>query len=508
MNKISLRIFALLFFGFLTPLLESADAAQDQSPGDGCSVGEFCEPPHVPTVPVPTCVLSSGVIENGVYVTPTVGGLSSVFDVRQTIVNNDGTRGDQCFYRIDDGPRQPIGCDFSMSLKGSDLGPGVHKFKTSFGNEPTCSETTISVVMLINTAFLPTSRSVQVGTTATTYFTAVIDKQYAHLAANCRISPDSVIPGGFYSVRETDPLTNAPIGPEKPVFDLYSGSRSFVFGLKPNTALDSHRINLAIFCDGGIRGMVKSEINTFRLSASLNPVPDIIALSATASGDGILRLNNGVGAFSISAVNVGASGGNLRAKLPLLPAGITAGVCETFSSGAQLGQCKAAPSADYAFSLDASQTATFSVFVSSTVAIPFNPAFSRLSVMFYNGFTLSGGTGVALTTEAVPANEAKLNAKISVNTMSPASLVAAAQAPKTEVKTEPAPSAQAQTAPASSSPSPAVNSQASSGGLPSNPNPNFYAIPETPAPSAQPIKVFTGKDLIKIIVDALKTKKK
>src|SRR5262245_54541060 len=49
-------------------------------------------------------------------------------------------------------------------------------------------------------------------------------------------------------------------------------------------------------------------LNTLLLSASPTPTPDIMALVATPSGDGIVNISgaNGVGAFAVATANVGA----------------------------------------------------------------------------------------------------------------------------------------------------------------------------------------------------------
>jgi hypothetical protein len=45
-------------------------------------------------------------------------------------------------------------------------------------------------------------------------------------------------------------------------------------------------------------------LNTVLLSASANPVPDIVALGATLSGDGIVNIPGvaGIGAFAVATI--------------------------------------------------------------------------------------------------------------------------------------------------------------------------------------------------------------
>ena len=69
-------------------------------------------------------------------------------------------------------------------------------------------------------ATLPTSRSVQVGDTATTF--ATIINAGSTPAGNCRIEPPNGIDADF-SFQTTDPATNLPVGTPNAAVDVPAG---------------------------------------------------------------------------------------------------------------------------------------------------------------------------------------------------------------------------------------------------------------------------------------------
>jgi hypothetical protein len=62
-------------------------------------------------------------------------------------------------------------------------------------------------------------------------------------------------------------------------------------------------------CTGVSAAPSNTGLNTLLPSASTTPVPDIVALAATAQNDGILHITGTMGsnAFAVTTVNVGAS---------------------------------------------------------------------------------------------------------------------------------------------------------------------------------------------------------
>jgi len=141
-------------------------------------------------------------------------------------------------------------------------------------------------------------------------------------------------------------------------------------------------------------------INTLLLSVSSVPLPDLIAVSATAPpNDGVVRIAKGsVGAFAIATKNIGATS-SLVAEVSdtsgKLPRG-TLAICQTDSEA----QCLAPPTFDgVQFTLAKDGSTTFSVFVAPRSEIPFDPEHNRLFVNFRDILGISRGrTSVAVMT--------------------------------------------------------------------------------------------------------------
>jgi hypothetical protein len=140
-------------------------------------------------------------------------------------------------------------------------------------------------------------------------------------------------------------------------------------------------------------------LNTLLLSASATPVPDIVALAATITNDGIVSIPaSGIGAFAVAAVNVGVSG-NITASADtggaILPVNIS--LCETNPT---IGTCISALGLSVSTQIDANATPTFSVFVQGNGNVPFDPAANRIFVRFKDaGNVTRGSTSVAVRTQ-------------------------------------------------------------------------------------------------------------
>jgi hypothetical protein len=141
-------------------------------------------------------------------------------------------------------------------------------------------------------------------------------------------------------------------------------------------------------------------INTLLFSGSASPVPDIVALAATLTNDGIANIpgTNGTGAFAVATVNVGASG-NITASADTgsvtLPVNIS--LCETNPA---TGQCISGISPSVTTQIDANATPTFGIFVQGGGNVPFDPAANRIFVRFKDGGNVTrGSTSVAVRTQ-------------------------------------------------------------------------------------------------------------
>ena len=157
-------------------------------------------------------------------------------------------------------------------------------------------------------ATLPSSRSVQVGQAAT--FFATIINAGATDATGCVIDKLSGVKGNL-SFQATDPATNVPIGlPNTPVTIAAGGSQTFVVSVMPTAQFTSTEFAVYFGCANTPTARSRKGLNTVLLSASLTPIPDIVALAATSSNDGIVNVagSTGSGAFAVATVNVGATG--------------------------------------------------------------------------------------------------------------------------------------------------------------------------------------------------------
>src|SRR5262249_3391665 len=142
----------------------------------------------------------------------------------------------------------------------------------------------------------------------------------------------------------TDPTTNALTGaPNSPVTIPPGGSQSFLIGLTPTAAFAPTDVQLSFACANTAAAPLTPELDTLLLSSSTGPVPDLVALSATLSGDGIVNISGaaGAGVFSVATVNLGAAD-NVTASAEVtngtLPVNVV--ICQTDPGN---GRCLGAP---------------------------------------------------------------------------------------------------------------------------------------------------------------------
>lgn len=266
---------------------------------------------------------------------------------------------------------------------------------TSVSSNATFTATTSSLLA----AVLPVSRSVQVNGTATAF--ATIINTGTTTATGCSIAPSSTLPLTFH-YQTTNPNTNAVTGTLDTPVDIpaNNASQSFVIALTPTAAIAPTNVAFNFTCTNTSPAPVVTGLNTLLLSGSTSPTPDVVALSATATGDGILHVpgSAGTGAFATASVNVGASGaitGSANTGSATLPLRLT--ICQSNPVNAQ---CLATPAATVTTTINASATPTFSIFATASGAIPFDPANSRIFVVFTDSTNaVRGETSVAVQTQ-------------------------------------------------------------------------------------------------------------
>lgn len=248
-------------------------------------------------------------------------------------------------------------------------------------------------------AVLPASRSVKVGATATAFATMI--NTGSTTVSACFIEPaDASLPLTLI-YQTTDPTTNAVTGPPSAPVDIVAGgSQSFVVALTPSAVLAPTNVALTFACADTPAAPSYVGLNTILLSASMSATPDIVALAATATSDGILHIpgSSSSGAFATATVNVG-SGGAITASVSTNPANLplTLSLCQTNPT---TGQCTSALAASVPVTINANATPTFSVFGTARGAIPLDPANSRIIVIFSDSTgAVRGETSVAVQTQ-------------------------------------------------------------------------------------------------------------
>lgn len=266
------------------------------------------------------------------------------------------------------------------------------------GTDPSTlnSVPTSDVSSTLVSSVLPLSRSAQVGTTVTAF--ATILNSGTDAVSNCSLAPNTPLDAGFF-FNSADPATNAIVGETNAGTDIAAGaSASFVFGFTPTDAIDPVDVSIRFGCDGVAPVSVLPGINTFALSASIDPVPDVVALAATASLDGVLRIADvaAPGAFAVASINLGVGGDiTVTAVSAGDPLPLTLSLCETDATG----QCinPTVPAASVTTTVASNATPTFSIFASASEAIAFAPGNNRIAVEFSDDTgVLRGSTGVAI----------------------------------------------------------------------------------------------------------------
>jgi hypothetical protein len=247
-------------------------------------------------------------------------------------------------------------------------------------------------------AILPSSRSVQVGSLASAFATIINAGQ--ELATGCAISPITNIPA-IFTYQTTDPATNQVTNSPNTAVDIPArAAQSFVFALTPTAPMAPTDVQLSFECTNANPAPIHSGLNTFLFSASSSPTPDMMALAATLTGDGIVNIpgTNGTGVFAVAAVNVGA-GDSLTVSADtggaIVPVNIF--ICQT---DPQTSACLSPPDSSVATMILSNETPTFGVFVAAAGGVSFIPETNRIFVRFKDSSNVTRGlTSVAVRTQ-------------------------------------------------------------------------------------------------------------
>jgi hypothetical protein len=246
-------------------------------------------------------------------------------------------------------------------------------------------------------AVLPDARSVEVGATATAF--AYLINTGTGTGAPCGIAPSTSVPATFL-YQTTDQGTNTVTGsPNTPVAIAPGGTQSFLIAFTPSKAFNTTPIAFNFECGGLDPAPVVAGVNNFTLSASTTPVPDIVAIAASADPGYVdIPGATGTGAFAVATINLGvdatitATANTGAANLP-----VTVLLCQTNPTS---GACLAAPTPTLTTDIQPDAMPTFGVFVTDSAAVADMPAVNRVFVTFTDaGGVLRGETSVAVRTQ-------------------------------------------------------------------------------------------------------------
>ena len=247
-------------------------------------------------------------------------------------------------------------------------------------------------------AVLPSARSVTVGKAATAFGTIINTTGVDVTGCYVALPASPSIPASF-NFQATN-ASNQLVGTLNTPVTIPAGKvQSFVFGITPSAAFNATDIPIVFDCANTQPAPSQVGLNTFLLSASTTPVPDMVAIGATPSGDGVLRIpgSNGVHAFGTAAVNIGGAG-EVTATVDTggMPLPLTLTLCQTNPG---TGECLSPPASSTTSALANNASATYAVFAKASGVIPFDPTGKRIFLRLSSGGVVRGATSVAVTTQ-------------------------------------------------------------------------------------------------------------
>jgi virginiamycin B lyase len=232
-------------------------------------------------------------------------------------------------------------------------------------------------------SILPGGRTVSPGQPATVFASAANGSATAF--ENCQVSlPGDAPPGLQVDYQTTNPATNALTGTVNTPFSIPAngGSQSLVLTFQSAVPAFAPGLGLNFTCNG-IVAAVTGGVDTMDVNFDADAAPDDIVLVSSTTPGMISMPVLGSNAFSVAMQNAGGTNvdGNTLVSvdtgLSILP--VTTAICQTNPT---TGACLEAPQPNLFVNLPAGTSATFSVFVTATSAVPFDPSNNRLFVRF------------------------------------------------------------------------------------------------------------------------------
>lgn len=272
------------------------------------------------------------------------------------------------------------------------------------GETGTLPPPTPTPTVTLVSAILPTSRSVQVGNSATAF--ATIINVGAEQGIDCSIAPATSVAADFF-YQTTDPATNVPSGTRDTPVNINSGSsgnlQTFLVSFTPTAAFGPTDVAFDFDCTNTNPATSNEGLNTLLLSASVTPVPDVVALALTPSADGIAKISgaSGVGVFSVASINVGSNASiSVEAELSDTSLPVTVTLCETNPANSVCTNPTTPGAGPVTTDINAGGTPTFGVFLAASGNVALDAALNRVFVRFKEGSgAVRGSTSVAITTQ-------------------------------------------------------------------------------------------------------------
>ncbi len=249
-------------------------------------------------------------------------------------------------------------------------------------------------------AILPGSRSIGIGQTATAFGTVI---NTGPAATKCYLQPSifGTYRGEFdFRVVTPDNAIDPAFAVNEGVDVPAGGIRSFVFAITPRLINPGVSVKVLFDCENTRPAPETNGVNSFVLTATTPPGPDMIPIAVTLSGDGIVNIpgNTGTGLFAASVINIGAAAPiTVSADVGGFPLGVDVTVCETNPA---TGVCLAPAAAAQTRAFATNDIATYVVFARGTQEVPFNPGAHRVVLRFKDAQGgLRGLTSVAVRTQ-------------------------------------------------------------------------------------------------------------
>jgi hypothetical protein len=243
---------------------------------------------------------------------------------------------------------------------------------------------------LVN-SLLPTSRSVQVATTATVFNTVL--NGGTTTASGVTLSMANP-PTGTFTYQESNCATNSLLGAMNPVLDIPAGqAKCYVLFFTPSAAFASTDVHIRAQASNAPATTLLPGINTWTLRATSSAGPDIIALTTTTDFHQIAC--NGTKPFAVAMSNVGAATSQVTVTADTgsvsLPLSILIQESDP-ATGVIIGD-------NILQNVGAGENRTVVVWVTFNGCTSFDPATHRIFIRFKDvGNNLIGSTSTAVST--------------------------------------------------------------------------------------------------------------